>query len=345
MSLPSPIVPAPIVLVFDGLRASALGAYGNSVIETSTFNRLAADGVAYDWCHVPTTSLDKLYALLWSSVTPSLLVTDDGDVARLTNGLSIACATRQQSATQPADLFSGTELAQLAQLFCNRLDEAAIDGPIWLHAKAFAGVWDSPTEVAQSLADEDGAELAPNVTVPEYEIGDDNTSDDRIFIDTCRYHAELIAIDAVLEGVVGWLAEHDTYRERPLIVCGSRGFALGEHGVVGILPKSLLSEHTHVPCLVINHTDRTQRDASLVWLTNVLCPTSQQKSHSHLIWSAPNGSTCVRTARWLLQQTTDGNRLFVKPDDRWEANDVASLCADELAELMTLAASESDVAS
>ncbi len=333
---------APIVLSFDGLRASALGAYGNAIIETTTFDRLAAAGVVYDWCHVATNDLRVLYHSLWRVVAPSLLVTDDGDVAKLASELELECLSREQSASEPAKLFSATEFAHLADFFCEQLGKQTIVGPIWMHSKALAGVWDSPTEVAQSLAEEDETLLSADVKPPEYELIDDDA--DRVFVDTCRYHAELIAIDAVLEGIVGWLAEHDAYQDRPLIICGTRGFGFGEHGVVGLKSTSLWSEHVHVPCIVVDRLTTTQRDSSLLWLADVFRTASQRISHKHLQWWSPDGSLFIRTAEWLLRRANDSNRLYVKPDDRWEANDIAALCADDLTELLKLASGETDVA-
>jgi hypothetical protein len=62
--------------------------------------------------------------------------------------------------------------------------------------------------------------------------------------------------------------------------------------------------------------------------------------------SASDSSRSIRTAEWCLRQDVPfgGNvtessaehtsgELFVRPDDRWEANDVAKLCPDAVESL------------
>jgi hypothetical protein len=64
-----------------------------------------------------------------------------------------------------------------------------------------------------------------------------------------------------------------------------------------------------------------------------------------LVADGPDGARSIRTAEWSLitgpvagdtSERGDENdcQLFVRPDDRWEANDVASLCPDELESLL-----------
>lgn len=63
--------------------------------------------------------------------------------------------------------------------------------------------------------------------------------------------------------------------------------------------------------------------------------------------TSPCGRQAIRTANWFLLQTqgapvntetagTAGTRLFVKPDDRWERNDVAKQYPEVLADLSRL---------
>jgi hypothetical protein len=44
----------------------------------------------------------------------------------------------------------------------------------------------------------------------------------------------------------------------------------------------------------------------------------------------------LRTPAWLLVQPQDGHHeLFAKPDDRWEANEVANRCREAVEQLST----------
>jgi hypothetical protein len=56
--------------------------------------------------------------------------------------------------------------------------------------------------------------------------------------------------------------------------------------------------------------------------------------------SSETGERLIRTRAWQLN-VGESTELYVKPDDRWEANDVASRCG-EVVELM-LALEKSEV--
>src|SRR6185295_3038291 len=90
-----------LVIVVDGLRASALGAYGNTSYATPALDRFAAESLLLDWCFAPSSHLPDIYRALWHSrssaqnpPTASLpqvfvdagyattLVTDDDGVSR-----------------------------------------------------------------------------------------------------------------------------------------------------------------------------------------------------------------------------------------------------------------------
>jgi arylsulfatase A-like enzyme len=67
--------------------------------------------------------------------------------------------------------------------------------------------------------------------------------------------------------------------------------------------------------------------------------------HDWLLSISPAGSNVIRTADWCLRQSGSVQsgvsdqtvprdaELFVRPDDRWEANDVAKLCPDVVEQL------------
>src|SRR4051812_48734097 len=56
-----------LVIVVDGLRASALGAYGNTSYATPAFDRLASESLLIDWCYSPSPELPDIYRALWHS--------------------------------------------------------------------------------------------------------------------------------------------------------------------------------------------------------------------------------------------------------------------------------------
>src|SRR5215211_4782522 len=66
--------PNMLVVVVDGLRASALGAYGNTTFPTPALDEFAAEGVLYDSCFAPTSDLVDIYKALWWSRHPARTV-------------------------------------------------------------------------------------------------------------------------------------------------------------------------------------------------------------------------------------------------------------------------------
>src|SRR3954451_20061640 len=62
------VMPANVlVIVVDGLRASALGAYGNTSFATPVLDQLAAESLLLDWCFAPSPDLPDTYSALWHS--------------------------------------------------------------------------------------------------------------------------------------------------------------------------------------------------------------------------------------------------------------------------------------
>src|SRR4029079_5327245 len=56
-----------LVIVVDGLRASALGAYGNTSFATPALDRFAAESLLFDWAYASAVDLKYIYHSLWCS--------------------------------------------------------------------------------------------------------------------------------------------------------------------------------------------------------------------------------------------------------------------------------------
>src|SRR5262249_19796129 len=68
VGMPRPNV---MIVVVDGLRASALGAYGNTTYPTPAFDHFAAESLLFDWCYAPTSAVDGVYQSMWQSRHPA----------------------------------------------------------------------------------------------------------------------------------------------------------------------------------------------------------------------------------------------------------------------------------
>lgn len=149
------------------------------------------------------------------------------------------------------------------------------------------------------------------------------------------------------------------------LVTSPTGFPLGEHGAVGLARSDLHEELIHLPLLLRWPRDEfaglrvsafTQPPDIAATLRAVfgLAPTSDAAAGHSLVTLARGeagpirahalsvlpGATgrqmCVRTPEWFLLGTDNSDttrRLYVKPDDRWECNDVAQHHPETVAEL------------
>lgn len=393
--MPEPHV---LVLAVDGLRASALGAYGNTSFPTPALDRLAADGFLVDWCFAGSPELASVYRSLWQSMhvlrpenaasRPSLpqwfaergyattLLTDE---PRLASFIGAAAFDERVelpgTAHDRADDVAETALARLMATACECIAQPIARpgdhrvGPqlVWIHTGGMYGPWDAPIELQESLLDEGDPDPYDQIEPPDVMFGKDEDPD-TAFRFACAYAAQVMVLDACVDALTA--AAHAAWPDGNwlCVLLGVRGFPLGEHGHVGGVDARLFAESLHVPWLVRfpSGTGRLARTGGLVshvdllptlveWIggeppgavdgMSVLPPARQPRCdwRDAIISATPANTLSIRTPDWCLQQVPAGDEsspddqpaaaLYVRPDDRWEANDVAKLCPDVMTEL------------
>jgi membrane-anchored protein YejM (alkaline phosphatase superfamily) len=349
-----------LVIAVDGLRAAALGAYGNTAYSTPALDEFAAESLLFDWCFAEAVELPAIYQSLWQS-EPSLLttlasrgyqttlVTDEPAIGALSDAAGFGdCVLLPSAEARRADDVSET---QLAHLFAAASEQLATDTTaprlVWLHSRGMYGPWDAPLELQEELlAREEGDPPPDDVIAPPALWLAASADPDAAFRWSCAYAAQVMTLDACIEGLLRTIDEIGRGKWH-LVLTGLRGFPLGEHDRVGGVDDRLFAEQLHVP-LVWRFADgqhRLSRRGGLVSLADLAPATLSIASgelefspRSELISAAATGCRSIRTADWSLRQepaATDENeggdprcQLFVRPDDRWEANDVAGLCPD-----------------
>jgi hypothetical protein len=70
-----------LVVVIDGLRASALGAYGNTSHPSPVLDEFASESLLLDACYAPSVDLRGIYGSLWQSIHPARASRSAADVA------------------------------------------------------------------------------------------------------------------------------------------------------------------------------------------------------------------------------------------------------------------------
>jgi arylsulfatase A-like enzyme len=175
---------------------------------------------------------------------------------------------------------------------------------------------------------------------------------------TQSYAGQISLMDLCIGALVDALQEAGLEADTTLALVGTRGLALGEHGQVGPIDDHLHGELVHVPMIIrlpdrSNASDRSHEliqppDLFPTWLdvlTQQVAPPrlaaadlmplirdEETRWRDRIGLVGTDGHCAVRTSAWYLT-TGSPCRLFAKPDDRWEANDVADRHADLAEEL------------
>lgn len=352
-----------IVLCLDGVGAPWLGPYGNTFGESPGWNRLAADSLLFEFAMAASPQLPRSCAALWKNIgaegRPATLLTDSREVAELPTGddfeepLLLASNSHGQSAAVNED----TAIAQLFAAAADWLDETDSPFTLWLHAAALYGPWDAPYQLRMELADEEDPEPPTFVDPPQWDMPADYDPDE--LLGRMQAHAgQLAVIDWALDGLLNRLDASPHGADTLLAVTATRGYAMGEHGRVGG-DQALHGELLHVPAL-LRFPDRRhagQRSQRVLageawqelltrarradenedeWLSTVGFAEPAEADSLTAI-SEVDGRKSIRTPSWFLTETPEGeHRLYTKPDDRWEVNEVSSLCRGAVDELTSL---------
>lgn len=349
-----------VVLTVDGLRARALGCYGNTWFDTPALDQLAGGGQVFDRVLAETTDLQQVFDALFSgrhtldATRPSAetllaelsgegylchLVTDEPDLASRPEAadfdeVTVVSGNATERAAEVFDTSIGRTLEAAADVLGEWSAEYEQPRMLWVHLRGLMAPWDAPLELAESLVDEDDPELTVGVEVAHGEIERDEAGSDAAFLAGCRYAAQVMTLDRALGALDNLLAELWPESPASLVLAGTRGFALGEHGVLG-LGEVAYRELLHVPLVVRSGgTPAMTREAGLLQtsdLATLLVQLAKQEPLAPLQRMVAVGrsgdSMYLETDDWsLVSEGEESPRLFVQPDDAWQANDVASLC-------------------
>jgi arylsulfatase A-like enzyme len=258
----------------------------------------------------------------------------------------------------------------IAQPLAVAVDERDQPQLIWVHSRGMYGPWDAPLQLQESLLDEDDPAPYDIVEPPDVVIGRQDDPD-AVFLYGCAYAAQVMVLDACINGLMAAADAAWPDGNWLLVLLGVRGFPLGEHGRVGGVDGRLFADQLHVPWLVRfpSGEGRLARTSGLASHFDLLptlvdfitgeAPRDRVDGMSILplargrrpewrdavISAGPTGARSIRTPGWCLRYppgyeqelSTEGRaeaELYVRPDDRWEANDVAKLCTDVVAGLI-----------
>ena len=407
-----------LVVVVDGLRATALGAYGNTTFLTPVLDQFASESLLFDGCFAPSSELHAVYRALWQSCHPARsLFVDLGHSTRSLPNLLTKAGFRTTLITDEPQLLevesahdfdectlfefhkaeeSAPQATEVSHTNIGRLFGAAAesivsngDGAkrsesprlIWIHSRGMYGPWDAPRAFQESLLDDEASAIT-STTSPQINIGV-NDDPDLTFRYTMAYAAQVMVLDLEWQVLIDAIAAtSEAGQAWRVVLMGGRGFPLGEDGLIGGTDSRLTSAQLHVPWLIrfpdgrgklvrsnalVSHLDllptlldaRGASDGEAARADgNNLSQFSEGVSLAdrELHFSANGAAVAIRTPNWcfrtnrsyppiadastMAEQADEvESGLFVRPDDRWEANDVSKLCPEVIEELESLIAS------
>ncbi|MEO1497898.1 MAG: hypothetical protein AAFV43_12195 [Planctomycetota bacterium] len=337
-----------LLITIDGLRAAAIGVGGATAYDTPELDRFATQSIAFQHCQAETPFAAEVCDRILPRIPgEALLLTDDpGWIdAASTAGLDTALLTAEHAtaiADHPAETEIGRTLSLAADAF-TQIADGALPPLVWLHVRGLNGAWDAPPETYASLIDEEDPEVEASHRPPDATHDDLQSAEacEARFGAACRYAGQVRVLDACLGGLLDEVAAVTDGAAMPVAVAGLRGFPLGEHGQIGGVDPRLYTEQQHVPLLIhdpsrvafaSNHSPIGLSDAIGSWLDG----SKIRPADPCILQRSPDVGSAIQTPDWRLRAPQHAApELYVKPDDRWDHNDVAKLCEDTVLSLLS----------
>jgi arylsulfatase A-like enzyme len=373
-----PVADGLLVVAVDRLPAWLLPAYGATWVAMPALDRVAARGVVCDRAIAAGDDAARTLGELlggraagppWPLVAaaaargwPATLVTDDAAVAAAAGGSGLTVThVPPAAAPTPAADEGATGLGRLFAAAAAPL-AAGPQGLVVVQATSLGRLWDAPEELRLAYVDPDDPPPPAGVGVPEFRVSADTDPD--LLVGVRHVFAGQLTL---LDRCLGRLLESLPARWGVAVV-GLRGLGLGLHGQVGPAAMPPFGELVHVPAILADPIARMagQRHGGLVtpadvgatlveWVAgaaprDAARPAAEAAGLEGLFaaWQPPPrdrvvvvaaAGAAVATPGWMLVAPRgERPRLFAKPDDFFELNDVADRCPAEAEELGRLLA-------
>jgi hypothetical protein len=303
----------------------------------------------------------SLPALLSAKGVSARLLTDDRTVAehRLAGAFGEIVQFDLPAPRCPADSIADTLLGRCFAQALELLDSARAPFLLWCHLGSLGTAWDAPRDLRLANCDEGDPE-PPDIVLPPNTLLAEDYDPDGLLGFSQVYAAQACVLDACLAALRDWMTASSIGGQTLLVVISARGFPLGEHRRVGGYDSALYTELVQVP-MMLRFPDQsyaTDRSRALVQpsdLYSTLCEWhsvgDQCLTNGRSLWPLVTGDSnlgrqCVGilgsgteralvTPAWYLRQGSHPE-LFLRPDDRWCANDVADRCPEIVASMLSV---------
>ncbi|CAN5553412.1 hypothetical protein BH11PLA2_BH11PLA2_05680 [soil metagenome] len=192
--------------------------------------------------------------------------------------------------------------------------------------------WNVKPDVFETYCEEDEEPLEP---WPEPPLGVFDRED---AVAWDRLQASYATVVTMFDAAMGKLLDAVDLDVTTIVVTSDAGFPLGEHSMVGADDSDLYEELVHLPLMVRWPKAQASGDRidSLTQPDDMAAILSGETVSRNHVVSQRNECRSVRTTEWTLLQRGDDVRLFRRPGDNWEINDLARQFPEVVRELMAL---------
>jgi hypothetical protein len=291
------------------------------------------------------------------------LVTDEPQLLQLPTALQFHEQVLLQT-PPPHRAAKSIEQMQLADLLTTAMQEL-VSTPqpklLWVHASAMQSAWDAPHEYCEQFVGEEDP-LPPKLHLPPQHAFLGKPDPDELLGYLHAYAGQVVALDACLGSFRDELARKFDPERITLAVTAPRGYPLGEHGYVGQQGDRLRGELLQVP-LLLRLPQRAHQLTRLTGLhqpvdffatlaglcghsvtsgVNLLRVASDELPSAAIALAWSEQEQAIRTPAWFYRQSQGADEterqqeLYVKPDDRWEVNEISQRAANVAVECETL---------
>lgn len=311
------------------------------------------DPDAADAPEVWSAASQSLPARLLERNIPSTLISDSEQVADWGADCGFTrqvCLPAEARDRLPKDV-AETSFGRLTAALIESLPATAQASLTWLHASALDAAWDAPLTLRRAYREDDDPEPADCIEPPSFRF-DEEYDPDEILSLMHAYAGQVSTVDTCLDALLAALDQLSESEQPWLVVSASRGFPLGERGSVGAAGDGLYGEVLQVPLFIRppggGAAQRISRIADSLSVYQTLLSYFGLAKGTENGWgrdlnldriegaeagrdyswaSMPHDEWAIRTPIWFLRAGSRAE-LYVKPDDRWEVNEVADRCPD-----------------
>ncbi|MDR2344598.1 MAG: hypothetical protein LBE18_00885 [Planctomycetaceae bacterium] len=350
-----------ICISIDGLHNGMIGTYGNNWIQTPAFDFLAFQSAVFDRYYAASINLVDNFKLLWknswleqfsNSGGDTILVTDDSDIF---NHADASFSRKYMIETSENRIADSADATNFFRIFATIIDLALEQVTnrferrfcIWAHIRGFRGIWDFPLEYRELHRDEEDPLPYSGFVPPIF----DNFDPDELQSVMESYSGGISLLDDSLAGLLESIDSGEIGKQTAITIFGVRGFSLGEHRKIGA-NYELFSENVQLP-LIIKLPDKTGaavRISELVNPDNIaeffiditknqcgdeskivqLIHENKIEKNQLLKINGHNNEIALVTPSWFVYRKGDQMNVYVKPDDRWEVNDISNRLDESL---------------